>query len=61
FAPKSIRSKNLVSSSYTHQIPFRESIAVERTYVPVNAIVTINTERGARNRFETLSAPIQKF
>lgn len=61
FAPKSIRSKNLVSSSYTHQIPFRESISVERTYVPVNAIVTINTERGAKNRFETLSAPIQKF
>lgn len=61
FAPKSIRSKNLVSSSYTHQIPFRESIAVERTYVPVNAIVTINTERGAKKHFDKFSATIEKF
>ena len=61
FAPKSIRSKNLVSSPYTHQIPFRESIAVERTYVPVNAKVTINTERGAKKHIDSIDAPIAKF
>ena len=45
------------------KVPYRKAAQfdVERTYVPVNAIVTINTERGAKNHFDKFSAPIEKF
>jgi hypothetical protein len=45
------------------KVPYRKAaqIEVERTYVPVNAKVTINTERGAKKHIDSLDAPIAKF
>jgi hypothetical protein len=45
------------------KVPYRKAAQfdVERTYVPVNAVVTINTERGAKKHCDKCSATIEKF
>lgn len=46
FNGKSVNTNNCVLRSFPEEI----SIAVERSYVPVNAVVKVNTEKGARVR-----------